>query len=104
MVYTVCIYYRFDSHHQRSLLDFLKSVGSSYLVQCRAADFVIDLLSLDVPSLFIADHAGSTSTLQSDITTGSVSDEFYAFLSDFIQRNNLRNPILKRVELIWVSY
>ena len=59
---------------------------------------------LDVPLLFVADCKGSTSTLQSDILAGSVSENFSAFLSEFIQRNNLRKPILERVKIVWVSY
>ena len=94
--------YRFDSHHQRSLLEFLKCVGSSYLAQGRATDFVVDLLVLDVPSLFMADH-DSTSFMQNDIMTESVSDKFCNFLADYIQRNSLRISILKRAELICVS-
>jgi hypothetical protein len=94
---------RFDSHHHKSLLEFLKCVGSSYQTQGRATDFVLDLLVLDVPSLFMADCDISTSTLQSDILAGSVSDNFYTFLSEFIQRNNLRTPILERVKVVWES-
>ena len=96
--------FRFDSHHHKSLLEFLKSVGSSYQTQGRATDFVLDLLVLNVPSLFVADCEGSTSTLQSDILAGSVSENFSTFLSEFIQRNNLRKPILERIKIVWVSY
>ena len=75
-----------------------------YLKQCRAKDFILDLLQLDVPTLFVSESEGSTSTLQSDIVAGSVSDEFSTFLSEYIQRNNLRKAILANVESIWVSY
>ena len=78
-------------------------MGVSYLSQGRATDFVLDLLKLDVPTLFVEDCEGSTSTLQSDIVAGSVSEEFSNFLTDYILRNNLRKTILDRGESIWVS-
>ena len=93
-----------DARHHKSLLEFLQSVAVSYLKQCRAKDFVLDLLQLDVPKLFASECEGSTSTLQSDIAAGSVSDEFTTFLSEYIQRNDLRKAILANVERIWVSY
>ena len=93
-----------DARHHKSLLEFLQSVAVCYLKQCRAKDFILDLLQLDVPTLFVSESEGSTSTLQSDIVAGSVSDEFSTFLSEYIQRNNLRKAILANVESIWVSY
>ena len=104
--YTMLIlsYSRFpDSRHHKLLLDFLQSVGAHYLAQCRANKFIVDLLHLDVPALFISDNDGSTSTMQSDILSGSIADEFTTFLSGYIQCNNLKRAILDTIESIWVS-
>ena len=51
----------------------------------------------------MTDTEGSTSTLQSDILSLSVSDEFSNFLADYIQRNSLQETLLGEVEAIWVS-
>ena len=81
----------------------MKSVAKCYLEQGRAKDFVLDLLQLDVPSLFVTEREGSTSTLQSDTTTDSVPEDFTSFLADYIQRNSLQDAMLREVETIWVS-
>lgn len=78
-------------------------MAKCYKDQDRAKDFILDLLHLDVPGLFVTDSEGSTSTLQSDILASSVPDEFSNFLTDYIQRNNLQETILGEVETIWVS-
>jgi hypothetical protein len=78
-------------------------VAKCYKDQDRAKDFILDLLHLDVPGLFVTDSEGSTSTLQSDILASSVPDEFSNFLTDYIQRSNLQETILGEVETIWVS-
>ena len=62
----------------------------------------MDLLELNVSDLFMMDSEGSTSTIQSDVISGNVPDEFMQFLTDYIQRNNLHDAILKDVEKIWV--
>ena len=61
------------------------------------------LLQLDVPKLFVTETEGSTYALQSDILAVGVPDEFTDFLSDYIQRNNLTDAILAKVETVWVS-
>ena len=91
-----------DAQHHKFLLEFIKSVAMCYKNQDRAKDFILDLLHLDVPDLFVTDNEGSTSTLQSDILSSSVPDEFSNFLADYIQRNNLQETILGEVETIWV--
>ena len=97
-------YCRFpDTRHHKLLLEFLQSVGSCYLAQSRANKFIVDLLHLDVPALFVSDNDGSTSTMQSDILSGSIADEFTIFLSGYIQCNNLKRAILDTIESIWVS-
>ena len=78
-------------------------MAKCYKDQDRAKDFILDLLHLDVPGLFVTDAEGSTSTLQSDILSSSVPDEFSNFLTDYIQRSNLQETILGEVETIWVS-
>ena len=96
--------YRFtDAQHHKFLLEFIKSMAKCYKDQDRAKDFILDLLHLDVPGLFVTDSEGSTSTLQSDILASSVPDEFSNFLTDYIQRSNLQETILGEVETIWVS-
>ena len=95
-----------DAQHHKFLLEFLVSVGQSYLQQGRARDFLLDLLHLDVPSLFVMEteeEEGSTSTLQSDILASSVPEEFVQFLADYIHRNSLQELLLQEVETIWVS-
>lgn len=91
-----------DAQHHKFLLEFIKTVAKCYKDQDRAKDFILDLLHLDVPGLFVTDTEGSTSTLQSDILAASVPDEFSNFLADYIQRNNLQDTILGEVETIWV--
>lgn len=92
-----------DAQHHNSLLDFLKSVARCYLEQKRPKEFIMDLLELNVPDLFMMDCEGSTSTIQSDILSNSVPDEFTQFLTEYIQRNHLHQVILEDVEKIWVS-
>ena len=99
----MCFCCRFtDAQHHTFLLEFMKSVGQCYLEQGRACHFMLDLLQLDVPSLFGMESAGSTSSLQSDILATSVPDQFTHFLSDYVQRNALQETILGEVETIWV--
>ena len=99
----LCVYLRFkDAQHHNFLLEFLKSVAKCYLEQGRAKDFIIDLLSLDVPDLFKMETEGSTSTIHSDILSNSVPDEFMQFLTVYIQRNHLQEAILADVDQIWV--
>ena len=62
----------------------------------------MDLLELNVPDLFMIDTEGSTSTIHSDVMASTVPDEFMTFLAEYIQRNNLHEPILKDVQKIWV--
>jgi hypothetical protein len=80
----------------------LKSVAKCYLEQKRAKDFIMDLLELNVPDLFLMDAEGSTSTVHSDILSNSVPDEFTQFLTEYIHKNSLHEAILKDVEKIWV--
>ena len=98
-----CTFRFTDAQHHKFLLEFIKTVAICYKDQDRAKDFILDLLHLDVPGLFVTDTEGSTSTLQSDILASSVPDEFSNFLADYIQRNNLQETILGEVEAIWVS-
>ena len=91
-----------DAQHHEFLLAFMRSVAACYLSQGRAKDFVLDLLQLDVPSLFVTETEGSTSTLQSGVETVCVPDEFTSFLTDYIQRNRLQEAMLREVESIWV--
>lgn len=81
----------------------MKSVAACYLEQGRAKDFIFDLLQLDVPRLFVMESEGSSSTVQSDLLATSVSDDFTNFLTDYIQRNGLREEMLRGVETIWVG-
>lgn len=93
-----------EAHHQNILLEFLKSVGTCYLEQGRTKDFVLDLLALDVPDLFMMEYQeGSTSTIHSDILSSNVPDEFTHFLTEYIQRNHLQEELLAETERIWVS-
>ncbi len=91
-----------DARHHQFLLDFLKSAGRCYLEQGRAKDFIMDLMELNVPDLFTMDTEGSTSTIQSDIMSSSVPEDFTQFLADYIQRHHLHEALLKDVEKIWV--
>lgn len=77
-------------------------MAKCYLEQGRPKEFIMDLLELNVPDLFMMDNEGSTSTIQSDILSNSVPDEFTQFLTEYIQRNNLHEAILQDVEKIWV--
>lgn len=93
-----------DAQHHKFVLDFLKSVAQTYLNQGRAKDFLLDLLHLNVPNLFVMDsQEGSDSALQNDLLAESVPDEFTHFLSDYIQRNSLHDVILNEIETIWVG-
>ena len=99
----VLSFHRFtDAQHHKFLLDFIRSVALCYKDQDRSKDFILDLLHLDVPGLFVTDAEGSTSTLQSDILSISVSDEFSNFLAEYIQRNSLQETLLGEVEAVWV--
>ena len=91
-----------DAEHHTFLLEFLKSVAQCYLAQGRANHFILDVLQLDVPNLFGTESEGSTSTLQSDILSTSVPDQFTHFLSDYVKRNALQEALLSSVETIWV--
>ena len=91
-----------DAHHHYFLLEFLKYVARCYHDQGRAKDFIIDLLSLDVPDLFMMDTEGSTSTIHSDIPSNSVPDDFMNFLTEYMQRNQLQEPVLNEMDKIWV--
>lgn len=91
-----------DAQHHKFLLEFLKSVAGCYLEQGRPKEFIMDLLELNVPDLFMMESEGSTSTIQSDILSSSVPDEFTQFLTEYIQRNQLHEAILQDVEKIWV--
>ena len=77
-------------------------MATCYLEQGRAKDFLLDLLQLDVPRLFVMEAEGSVSSIHSDILATSVPDQFTHFLSDYIQRNALSEAILKEVETVWV--
>ena len=78
-------------------------MAKCYLAQGRASHFILDVLQLDVPNLFRAESEGSTSTLQSDILSISVPDQFTHFLSDYVKRNALQESLLSSVETIWVG-
>ena len=99
---SLCLHSFSDAQHHRFLLQFLKSVAACYLEQERAQDFVLDLLQLDVPRLFVMESEGSSSTLQSEVLVMSVPDEFTDFLTDYIQRNSLCEEVLMKVRTIWV--
>ena len=78
-------------------------MAACYLEQGRAKDFILDLLHLDVPRLFVTESDGNSSvSLTSDALAASVPDEFTNFLTDYIQRNSLGDDILEEVETIWV--
>ena len=100
----VCLCRFTDAQHHDFLLKFMRSVAQCYRQQHRATAFVLDLLELEVPSLFVAETEGSTSTLYSGSSTAFVQEEFTSFLADYIQRNRLQDDLLKEVESIWVSH
>lgn len=86
-------------------MEFLKSIAQSYLDQGRSKDFLLDLLRLDVPNLFVTgpSEEETDSAKQSDLLAESVPEEFTYFLADYIQRNSLHDVILQEIEAIWVS-
>jgi len=95
-----------DPQHHQFLLEFLKSVSKGYVQQERARDFVLDLLALDVSDLFQMEEEAadeSTVSVHSDIFACCVSDEFTAFLTDFVQRNQLQEALLEETDKIWVG-
>ena len=93
-----------DAQHHNFLLEFLMTVGKSYVEQRRTKDFILDLLTLNVPDLFKMEYdEGSTSTIHSDILSSNVSDEFMHFLTEYIQKNHLQEDLLEETERIWVG-
>ena len=91
------------------MLEFFQSVAKHYIDQSRAKDFILDLLRVDVPRLFVrspdqislsSQHSGEGAT---DILALPVPDEFSQFLTDYVQRNLLRDQLMDDIETIWVS-
>ena len=85
-------------------MEFLKSVSKCYLEQGRTKYFVLDLLALDAPDLFMMEYEeGSTSSIHSDNLSSSVPDEFTHFVTEYIQMNHLQEELLAETEKIWVG-
>ena len=99
-LYSHCLYleFRFTGEHHRFLLDFLKSVANRYRQDSRAAEFILDLLLLEVPKLFTIEGS------QEAETATVISLEFTSFLRDFINRYALKHTILGQMGNILVGW
>lgn len=88
--YTSC---RFSSAHQHYyLLDFLQSVAEKYREDGRAGNLVVDLLNLNVPTLFAV--KGEEDEV--------VCSRFTLFLQSYILRHDLKHTILEMMSDILV--
>ena len=73
-------------------MEFLKSVAERYRLDERAGDFIPDILQLKVPLLF------ATEIEPAPEGGNRVGDKFSSFLREYIQRNNLRPVIMKKIQ------
>ena len=77
---------------QGYILDFIIRVANVYRKDQRSCDFIPDILQLKVPNLFSPDNE--------EQEQGPVADKFSEFLKAYIQRNQLRPVIMRRIQEI----
>ena len=83
------------------LLDFLKSVADSYLVDKRQKEFVLDLMQLKVPKLFAIEE-GAEDPEDVEKEDVEVGKQFTIFLRSYINRNALKHSILTQMTSLLV--
>ena len=83
------------------LLDFLRSVADSYLLDNRQREFISDLMQLNVPKLFAIEEGADEATEKEDMEVGK---EFTIFLRNYINRNALKLSILSQMTSLLVCF
>ena len=81
------------------ILQYLSSEAYCYAVSSKPVIYILDLVKLDVPNLFIG-PAFETAT-QSD--TSVPGEKFKEHLHSYIASNDLQRELLKNVDVIMVS-
>ena len=89
--------YRFSgAHGHRFLFNFVKAVGDHYVKDGRPQDFIIDLLSINVPKLFGL-------PADTDVQGHVVQNEFTSFVLNYILTNALKAGLLQKMSHILVG-
>ena len=93
--------YRFSgAHGHRFLFNFVKAVGDHYVKDGRPQDFIIDLLSINVPKLF---GLPADTDVQGHAVAVEVQNEFTSFVLNYILTNALKAGLLQKMSHILVG-
>jgi len=84
-----------DDHCKKCIVNLLKRVGDAYKSGRKQANFVLDLMKLDIPNLLVVE-----SPKQDD---PNVEHLFIEMIHAFVQRNALRGAIMGQIATIMVS-
>ena len=89
--------YRFSSyvHCRISIVGLLERISKAYKSDERHDMFVMDLMKLDVPNLFLVKSNKEDAV--------KVEQKFIGMVRSFIQKNTLRDVILSQIPSIMVS-
>ena len=89
--------YRFSSyvHCRICIIGLLERINKAYKSDKRHDMFVIDLVKLDVPNLFLVQSNKKDAV--------KVEQKFIGMVCSFIQKNTLRDVILSQIPSIMVS-
>ena len=89
--------YRFSSyvHCRISIVGLLERISKAYKSDERHDMFVMDLMKLDVPKLFLVQSNKEDAV--------KVEQKFIGMVRSFIQKNTLRDVILSQIPSIMVS-
>lgn len=87
------------AHAHYFINDFLQQVAVRYQKSNRARDFVLDLLKLHVPTLLVIQRGEGEEIAKEG---EKVQRDFKQFLHSFIQRNALKQSLLKEMIVIMV--
>ena len=95
-----CLFYRSpDPSTHGFILQYLSSEAYCYAVSSKPVIYILDLVKLDVPNLFIGPPL-ETGT-QDDISVPA--EKFKEHLHSYIASNDLQRELLKNVDVIMVS-
>lgn len=83
------------AHNQHFILNFMTSIGATYTMDSRSADFILDLLAVKVPKLFAVSDVGCALGV-------AVQKEFSMYLHSYIQTNGLKRDMMKSIDKILV--
>ena len=93
--------YRFSgAHEHRFLLNFIKTVGDRYVKDGRPQDFIIDLLSINVPKLF---GLPADTDVREHSVAVEVQNEFTSYVLNYIRINTLKAGLLQKMSRILVG-